>query len=97
MRIFFILLLYSTCVPARWTITATHIDPANYYGITVANGIYDNYQRGRGSNIPKTFNHMNRNPDVDGRRIGAGISDDLQQQLNMQHTELVTTFSTGCR
>ena len=115
MRVFVLLLVYSTCVPAQWTITATNIDPANYYGITVANGmvglvsspepmrvqdvvlngVYDNYQRGRVSNILKTFNHMNMNLDVDGRRIGAGDIDDFQQQLDMQHAELVTTFSIG--
>ncbi|WP_420459314.1 glycoside hydrolase family 65 protein [Neolewinella sp.] len=115
MRIFLLLFLYSTCVPAQWTITATDIDPANYYGITVANGmvglvsspepmrvqdvvlngVYDNYQRGRVSNILKTFNHMNMNLDVDGRRIGAGDIEDFQQQLDMQHAELVTTFSIG--
>ena len=62
-----------------WHIPATDIDPNNYYGITVANGVvglvsspepmkvqdvvlngvYDYYQRGRVSNILKTFNHMN--------------------------------------
>ena len=115
MRIFLLLFLYSTCVPAQWTITTTDINPANYYGITVANGmvglvsspepmrvqdvvlngVYDNYQRGRVSNILKTFNHMNMNLDVDGRRIGINDIDNFQQQLDMQHAELVTTFSIG--
>jgi protein-glucosylgalactosylhydroxylysine glucosidase len=73
-----------------WLIPATDIDPTNYYGITVANGVvglvsspepmkvkdvvlngvYDYYQRGRVSNILKTFNHMNMDMDIDGRRIG---------------------------
>ncbi|MEZ4934858.1 MAG: hypothetical protein R2788_22350 [Saprospiraceae bacterium] len=63
-----------------------NIDPANYYGVTVANGmvglvsspepmkvsdvvlngVYDYYQRGRVSNILKTFNHVNMEMDVDG-------------------------------
>ena len=58
-----------------WLISATAIDPNNYYGVTVANGmvglvsspepmkvkdvvlngVYDYYQRGRVSNILKTF------------------------------------------
>ena len=62
-----------------WHITADNIDPANYYGITVANGMiglvsspepmrvkdvvlngaYDNYGRGRVSNILKGFNFVN--------------------------------------
>ena len=43
--LFLLCLLASTCVRAQtsadqgWTITATAIDPANYYGITVANGM----------------------------------------------------------
>jgi hypothetical protein len=73
-----------------WHITAQDIDPNNYFGITVANGmvglvsspepmkvqdvvlngVYDYYQRGRVSNILKTFNHMNLDLDVDGRRVG---------------------------
>ncbi|MCG8386565.1 MAG: glycoside hydrolase family 65 protein, partial [Cytophagales bacterium] len=68
-----------------WHIQAENINPNNYYGITVANGmvglisspepmkmkdvvlngIYDNYQRGRVSNILKTFNHVNLDLDVD--------------------------------
>ena len=63
---------------AGWTIEAKTIDPNNYYGVTVANGmvgivsspepmkvkdvvlngVYDYYQRGRVSNILKTFNHI---------------------------------------
>src|SRR5688572_32847750 len=62
-----------------WTIEASKIDPNNYYGVTVANGmvglvsspepmkvrdvvlngVFDYYQRGRVSNILKTFNHVN--------------------------------------
>src|SRR5690349_25151718 len=36
----------------------------------VLNGVFDYYQRGRVSNILKTFNHVNMNLDVDGQRIG---------------------------
>lgn len=108
-----------TCGPAQsiaqWTITADDINPDNYYGITVANGmvglvsspqpmkvkdvvlngVFDNYQRGRVSNILKTFNHMNMNLDVDGRRIGINDISNFQQTLDMQTAELVTTFDVG--
>ena len=107
--------LLCTCVCAQWTITADDIDPNDYYGITVANGmvglvsspeplrvkdvvlngVFDNYQRGRVSNILKTFSHMNMNLDVDGRRVGARDISNFRQELNMQTAELVTTFDVG--
>ena len=90
----FFLFLIPLCFQAgaqqnEWLIEAKAIDPNNYYGVTVANGmvglvsspepmrvkdvvlngVYDYYQRGRVSNILKTFNHANMNLDVDGRRI----------------------------
>ena len=115
MRIFLLLVCCGTALSAQWTITATDIDPDNYYGITVANGmvglvsspepmrisdvvlngVYDDYQRGGVSNILKTFNHMNMALNVGGRRIGAGDMTDFTQSLDMQHAELVTTFSIG--
>ena len=95
-----------------WHITAGSIDPARYFGITLANGmvglvsspepmkvkdvvlngVYDYYQRGRVSNILKTFNHMNMNLEVDGMRIGRAHITDFSQSLDMQQAELVTTF-----
>ncbi len=95
-----------------WHITAGSIDPARYFGITLANGmvglvsspepmkvkdvvlngVYDYYQRGRVSNILKTFNHMNMNLEVDGLRIGRAHITDFSQSLDMQQAELVTTF-----
>ncbi|WP_368671728.1 glycoside hydrolase family 65 protein [Lewinella sp. W8] len=100
---------------AQWTIPATDIDPDNYYGITVANGmvglvsspepmkvqdvvlngVYDNYQRGRVSNILKTFNHMNMELDVDGMRVGPQHISNFRQELNMRTAELVTSFEVG--
>ncbi len=100
---------------AGWTIAASNIDPSNYYGITVANGmvglvssprpmevqdvvlngVYDYYQRGRVSNILKTFNHMNIRLDVDGRRVEAKDISQFRQRLDMQTAELVTTFEVG--
>ncbi len=105
---------YSQQDPA-WTIEATKIDPNNYYGVTVANGmvglvsssepmkvkdvvlngVYDYYQRGRVSNILKTFNHANMNLEVDGRRIGIKDISNYQQSLDMKKAILITTFDVG--
>lgn len=98
-----------------WHIQATSIDPSNYYGITVANGmiglvsspepmrvkdvvlngVYDYYQRGRVSNILKTFNHVNMNLDVDGRRVSRRDIANYAQTLDMQRAALTTTFDVG--
>lgn len=98
-----------------WHIQAKNIDPSNYYGITVANGmiglisspepmrvkdvvlngVYDYYQRGRVSNILKTFNHVNMNLDVDGRRIGRRDISNYAQTLDMKKAALTTTFDVG--
>ena len=108
------LCLWVGALPAQdtWEITADNIDPSNYYGVTVANGIvgivsssdplkvndvvlngvYDYYQRGRVSNILKTFNHVNMNLDVDGRRIGSADIKDFKQTLDMKHAYLKTEF-----
>ena len=121
MRKAFILL--SLLVPLRafsqssdpWLIEAKSIDPDNYYGVTLANGmiglvsspepmrvkdvvlngVYDYYQRGRVSNILKTFNHVNMNLDVDGRRIGMKDISNYRQSLDMKKAILVTTFDVG--
>lgn len=98
-----------------WHIVADKIDPSNYYGVTVANGMvglvsspepmkvkdvvlngaYDNYQRGRVSNILKGFNFVNMNLDVDGRRIGRRDIANYQQTLDMRQAELSTSFNVG--
>src|SRR5688572_1459430 len=98
-----------------WTIEASKIDPNNYYGVTVANGmvglvsspepmkvrdvvlngVFDYYQRGRVSNILKTFNHVNMNLDVDGQRIGQKHISNYKQVLNMKKAVLTTTFDVG--
>jgi len=99
----------------EWTIEAKSIDPNNYFGITVANGmvglvsspepmkvkdvvlngVYDYYQRGRVSNILKTFNHVNMNLEVDGRRIGQKDISNYRQSLDMKKAILITTFDVG--
>lgn len=58
----------------------------------VLNGAYDYYQRGRVSNILKTFNHVNMNLDVDGQRISQSTIANYQQSLNMKRASLTTSF-----
>ncbi len=59
----------------------------------VLNGAYDYYQRGRVSNILKTFNHVNQFLDVNGRRTGMQDIVDYTQILDMQKAELTTMFT----
>ena len=90
-----------------WHIEAKDIDPNNYYGITLANGMvglvsstkpmqvqdvvlngaYDYYQRGRVSNILKTFNHVNMNMIIgdvwiDDRAVRFTSWQDTEQTIN---------------
>ncbi|MBX2945445.1 MAG: glycoside hydrolase family 65 protein [Cyclobacteriaceae bacterium] len=61
----------------------------------VLNGVYDHYQRGRVSNILKSFNHVNMNLDVDGQRINAKSISNYQQTLDMKKAALITTFDVA--
>jgi len=98
-----------------WHIVADNINPANYFGVTVANGMiglvsspepmrvkdvvlngaYDNYGRGRVSNILKGFNFMNMNLDVDGRRVNRSAISGYKQTLDMRAAALTTTYDVG--
>ncbi len=98
--------------PDPWTIVADKIDPSDYYGETVANGMigivsspnvlrckdvvlngaYDQYGRGRVSNFLQSFNLVNMNLDIDGRRIGNADASNMKQVLDMKHGSLKTTF-----
>lgn len=98
-----------------WHVVATDINPAKYFGVTVANGmvglvsspqpmqvqdvvlngVYDYYQRGRVSNILKSFNHVNMYLDVDRRRIGRNDIQNYAQTLDMKRAALITTFDVG--
>jgi protein-glucosylgalactosylhydroxylysine glucosidase len=99
----------------QWTIEADVINPSNYFGVTVANGmvglvsspepmrvkdvvlngVYDYYQRGRVSNILKTFNHINMAMEVDGRRVSGKEISNYKQVLDMKKASLSTTFNVG--
>ncbi len=58
----------------------------------VLNGVFDYYQRGRVSNILKTFNHVNMNLDVDGQRVSASNVTNFKQALDMKKASLITSF-----
>jgi len=99
----------------EWTIEANKIDPNNYFGVTVANGmigivsspepmrvkdvvlngVFDYYQRGRVSNILKTFNHVNMNLDVDGRRISQRDISGYTQVVDMKKASIRTSFDVA--
>lgn len=116
------ILIILLCLPglsisqdAGWLIEANNINPNNYYGVTVANGmigivsspeplkvkdvvlngVYDYYQRGRVSNILKTFNHVNMNLDVDGKRVGIADVVNYKQVLRMKDAQLITSFDVS--
>jgi trehalose/maltose hydrolase-like predicted phosphorylase len=61
----------------------------------VLNGVYDYYQRGRVSNILKTFNHLNMNLDVDEKRVDVSGISNYRQVLDMKKASLTTTFDVG--
>jgi trehalose/maltose hydrolase-like predicted phosphorylase len=98
-----------------WKISADKIEPSNYYGITVANGMigivsspepfkvkdvvlagaYDLYGRGRVSNFLRSFNLLNMQMDIDGRRVSAAETQNMKQELDMQHASFTTSFNYG--
>jgi trehalose/maltose hydrolase-like predicted phosphorylase len=98
-----------------WKISADKIEPSNYYGITVANGMigivsspepfkvkdvvlagaYDLYGRGRVSNFLRSFNLLNMQMDIDGRRVSAAETQNMKQELDIQHASFTTSFNYG--
>lgn len=59
----------------------------------VLNGVYDYYQRGRVSNILKSFNHVNMALEIDGRRIGVNDIQQFRQELDMKKAIFTSTFT----
>ena len=55
-------------------------------------GAFDSYGRGRVSNFLENFNLLNMYLDIDGDRIYAWNVSGMQQQLDMHHASLTTTF-----
>src|SRR4051812_49726062 len=102
--VFFLCLVQFSFSQDAWKITADKIDPANYYGVTVANGMigivsspepfkvkdvvlagaYDLYGRGRVSNFLRSFNLLNMNLDIDGKRVNAASISNMKQELDMR-------------
>jgi len=98
-----------------WTLQATRIDPAHYYGITVANGIlgivsapqplsvkeivlngaYDQYGRGRVSNLLKTFSFANVELSVNGQVIDLQHIKHFHQTLDMYRAVFHSSFDVG--
>lgn len=98
-----------------WKLKAENIDPGNYYGVTVANGIigvvsspepfkvknvvlagaYDTYGRGRVSNFLNGFSLLNMYIEVDGKRLDAKNTQNMEQELDMQHATFSTRLQFG--
>lgn len=58
----------------------------------VLNGVYDNYQRGRVSNILQTFSHMNLSLEINGQYCSRNELSDYSQTLDMQKAILISQF-----
>ena len=58
-------------------------------------GAYDLYGRGRVSNFLRSFNLLNMQMDIDGRRIGTGQTSNMKQELDMKHASFTTSFDYG--
>lgn len=98
--------------PDSWKISVDQVNPANYYGITVANGMigvvsspepfkvknvvlagaYDQYGRGRVSNFLNSFNLLNMNLDIDGKRLDSKSATNLKQELDMRLASFTGSF-----
>lgn len=55
-------------------------------------GAYDQYGRGRVSNFLRSFNLLNMQLDIDGKRIGGADAKNMQQELDMHHASFTTSF-----
>ncbi len=95
-----------------WKIKANTIDPKNYYGVTVANGMlgivsapepfkikdvvlagaYDQYGRGRVSNFLRSFNLLNMNMDINGKRVESRSVSNFRQELDMRSAAFTSNF-----
>ncbi len=59
----------------------------------VLNGAFDNYGRGKVSNILKGFNFADMDFDVDGHRLYRGNINNFKQTLDMQNAIFTTSFT----
>src|SRR4029450_9785149 len=58
-------------------------------------GAYDLYGRGRVSNFLKSFNLLNMNMDIDGRRLSTPDVSHMKQELDMKAASFTTSFDYG--
>ena len=58
-------------------------------------GAYDLYGRGRVSNFLKSFNLLNMNLDIDGRRLSTPDVSHMKQELDMKAASFTTSFDYG--
>src|SRR6476469_9208965 len=58
-------------------------------------GAYDLYGRGRVSNFLRSFNLLNMNLDIDGKRVDAKNVSNMVQELDMKHASFTTSFDYG--
>ena len=58
-------------------------------------GAYDLYGRGRVSNFLRSFNLLNMQMDIDGKRVSGQEVSNMQQQLDMQHAGFTSSFDFG--
>jgi len=58
-------------------------------------GAYDQYGRGRVSNFLRSFNLLNMNLDIDGRRVDASTAKNMVQELDMRKAAFTTKFDVG--
>ena len=69
-------------------------DPLKIKDVILA-GAYDLYGRGRVSNFLRSFNLLNVNLNIDGKRVGAADITNMKQELDMKHAAFSTTFDYG--
>src|SRR5260221_3236898 len=58
-------------------------------------GAYDLYGRGRVSNFLRSFNLLNMQLDIDGRRVTAAQTTNMKQELDMRYASFTTSFDYG--
>jgi trehalose/maltose hydrolase-like predicted phosphorylase len=58
-------------------------------------GAYDLYGRGRVSNFLRSFNLLNMQLDIDGRRVAAAQTSNMKQELDMKRASFTTSFDYG--
>ncbi|MFT3702926.1 MAG: glycoside hydrolase family 65 protein [Agriterribacter sp.] len=58
-------------------------------------GAYDLYGRGRVSNFLRSFNLLNVNLNIDGKRVGAADITNMKQELDMKQAAFTTSFDYG--